>query len=241
MRASTDRPDPPASAATDFDRFDAQARSWLSEHAEDIRRELIHSGLPGDPEWHPNGFAVAELGRPTPFPTVRIHVWSSALRVCFPAHPTVHSHDRHITSIVLAGRYEDLLYRVRPAGATEAHTHQRYRVRKRMTRGIDGDGDTLVPVDEYVNVSALERRMVQPDDVHGIPAGVAHETLMRPSEFCLTLAAKDVPVGRDYEFVVDRPGVPERLIARRQLTRDERNDIHREIAERLARAAEYRA
>ncbi|HEX6684518.1 MAG TPA: hypothetical protein VF062_17070 [Candidatus Limnocylindrales bacterium] len=175
---------------------------------------------------------MAKVDWETPFSTVRVHVWPSALRVVFPAHPPVHSHDRHITSFVLGGQYEDVLYRVEPAIASDSKAVQRYDVRKPPARGAVS-GDTLVASDEFVCVSELERRLVPAHAWHAIPAGVAHETLMTTGQFCVTLAVKGAPLGHGWEFVVDQPGLPERLISRRQLTDQERMEVWKEVVPHL--------
>ncbi|MGP4014653.1 hypothetical protein [Saccharopolyspora sp. 5N708] len=134
-------------------------------------------------KWHPNGFAVFHLGTMPGGGRLRLHIWPTIERVARPKHPSVHCHEWHLASRVLAGVYTDVLYDAAPvAGSAQSW------LRGFLIRYQPGRPDIIERSGDAYQIAERERRTVTAGETHCIEAGVFHETTVDSTGFAATLA-----------------------------------------------------
>ncbi len=100
----------------------------------------------------------------------RIHIWPGAIkRHEMSGHPTIHSHDWELQSLVLGGRYTDVIFEYsEQAPALLAHVVQ-----------YGGEaGDSITPTGDNVRLERRAVRTVSRGQCHHMDIGVPHETLI---------------------------------------------------------------
>lgn len=174
--------------------------------------------------WHPNGFAVFVIGKYQDF-SVRLHVWIPGAPGVLEWHPPVHSHDRHVSSVVLFGQKNDLLWRPQHSeGANELLNVVRraYNI------------EHLVPSRQMVELSLQERFVYSTDHYFSQPAGIYHEIPPAQHHAFATLCIKsNVVLGRR-QAIVGKLGQAPRLVKRRRVTMRERKELLRLLSNSVA-------
>ncbi|GAA2160967.1 hypothetical protein FHX52_3222 [Humibacillus xanthopallidus] len=157
--------------------------SWAERHLHNNWRSAIREALNNvsSARWHPNGFIVFRLGdvRDGVFTgSHRVHIWPGEIaRRDLPGHPTIHSHDWELQSLVLNGQYADVIFgRSSEAPALVAHAVQYG----------GADGDSIEPTGDNVQLVRQELRTVEAGTCHHMDAGVPHETLVPDDETVVT-------------------------------------------------------
>ena len=138
---------------------------------------VIEAARESGASWHPNGFVVFNLGSRVPG-TLRLHIWPAGTRYLRDDVAHIHTHVWDLCSRVLAGTYREQMY----APADEAHGEEY------GTAEIDylRDRNTLQSAGK-ARLQASAIVTVEPGQVHTVPAGVAHETLIDEANFVATL------------------------------------------------------
>jgi len=148
--------------------FSSSAEIVLRTSAQGVLDRFLSE--PGEGRWHPNGFAVFDLGDVEGLGQMRFHVWPSGIRVALEGQPAIHSHPWDMCSLVIAGCYRDTLYRARQFNVDEPGRLQGYSVQF----GSGDQGDQLCLDSMWYDVTAEQERTVTKGSLHQIPAGVLH-------------------------------------------------------------------
>jgi hypothetical protein len=215
------RPDSPSPIAceiskVDFRRFEATASRVLEQVLVDwdrFLRRLAHCPA----TWHPNGFATFIAGDVESSP-VRVHVWVPSKDKVL-SHPPIHSHDRHVASVVLKGQKEDIRWQTRTA-TTDASTFEVYGVVRKAI-----DAELLVPSGQLTGLGLDERRRYGRDEFFSQPAGIFHEIPLPTNSPFVTLCVKSPVLDPQKQLVVDTPGHPTRRVDRRAVSASERRQL----------------
>jgi hypothetical protein len=183
--ASGNRSSWPAAGA-EFARFCAGATIELAAHSRDAAA-ILAAAEAGPARWHPNSFLVFDLPFTSSWGQLRMHIWPAGARVVRGWGPTVHRHGWHLASRVLAGNYSDLLYEdsaSAPAGSGWRLTHA-------FTVDVDPiEPDMIKPAGSIFYLRERERRQVEAESFHYIPAGVFHDTVVPLDTFAATLVMR---------------------------------------------------
>jgi hypothetical protein len=161
--------------------FDIEAEDFLRSVASGITAQFLSGRFEGS--WHPNGFAVFHAGEAEGLGRLRLHVWARGQRVTLDGQPAIHSHPWDLCSLVLAGCYEDTIYRAEEFSAAVPGLLQGYRIRFGAAR----EGDTAYPLPIWYRLTASEQRSVTTGHCHRLAAGVLHATHVPHSSFAATL------------------------------------------------------
>jgi hypothetical protein len=170
--------------------FQLRAEQFLRSHF----RDLVSSWLSADVEgaWHPNGFAVFHLRAEPDLGDLRLHVWPTARRVALEGQPAIHSHPWDLCSLVLVGRYDDILYDANEVAPGEVSPLRRVQ-RFELELGAPGRGDRVYPVDRWYVPAVRERRAIEAGEVHYLPAGQLHQATVPTAAFVSTLLLTSAP------------------------------------------------
>jgi hypothetical protein len=166
--------------------------------------------------WHPNGFAVFVLGDYQGF-SVRLHVWAPGASGVLKWHPPVHSHDRHVSSVVLFGQKSDLLWR--PRNSDVGNSELIDVVRK--TNNIE----QLAPSGQTVHLDLQERFIFARGDYFSQPAGIYHEIPPARRQAFATLCVKSEIIPGREQAIVGMLAEGVRIIERRRLSSPERKEL----------------
>ena len=134
--------------------------------------------------WHPNGFVVFRLGEVVDGRfggSHRLHVWPGGIpRQSLPGHPTIHSHDWELQSLVLQGTYVDVIFEQADIGpdALALLSH--------IVKYDSEVGDSIRPTEDTMRLSRRESRAVEKGGSHHMDIGVFHETVGPASETVVT-------------------------------------------------------
>lgn len=157
--------------------------SWAEGHLRAHWRQAVESALSNSKSarWHPNGFMVFRLDEVSEGDlrgSRRVHIWPGGVeRKEMPGHPTIHSHDWELQSLVLAGKYSDVIFEI----STDAPAL--------LTHAVKYDaetGDSIEPTGDGIRLVQREVRDVHAGDCHHMDVGVPHETLVPMSETVVT-------------------------------------------------------
>lgn len=144
---------------------------YLVSHLTDLRRSCI-------PLWHPLGFVSCVIKDHENEVTVRVHYWPNGeRRVKNPDWP-IHTHAYDLSSFILAGRIQDLQYRVRSG---EAFTV--YEV------GYYSGGSEIVKTDTQLDLEVVVDARRVAGEQYQVPRGTFHQTQVPVSESAVTLVA----------------------------------------------------
>ncbi|GLY79135.1 hypothetical protein [Actinoallomurus iriomotensis] len=160
------------------------------ESAEPTLKEFARSALPSVTKtlsggtWHPYGFAIWYLHTVPQLGKLRLHVWPDENRKTRPWGPRIHRHGWHLASLVLTGTYRDVLYSdsAEHPGPGDWRPVAPYRVEV-----LPGNKRRITPEDGTLYIRQEQDREVDASDMHYIPAGKFHETLIPSDEFVATL------------------------------------------------------
>nr|WP_296072745.1 hypothetical protein [uncultured Actinoplanes sp.] len=187
---------PPANAEP----FEAIMTHWLRSHCAGIVQRFLAGSRPHEAEWHPNGFIVCKLAIPCPYPVVRFHIWPESGRLIHADHPVIHSHDRHMTSMVICGDYSDELYAITPEDGSGGELRQIMNVIPNPESIGRDSREILIPSGRHVHLTLTRRRHVPATAVHAMAAGAIHATVV--TGLCATLVVKSSSVGGGLEYVL---------------------------------------
>jgi len=157
--------------------------SWAEHHLRNNWRSAVQDALSTVPKarWHPNGFVVFRLGEVYGGAFAgshRVHIWPGEIaRRALPGHPTIHSHDWELQSLVLSGEYADVIFET----SSEGPAHVVHSVRYGET-----EGDSIQPTSATVHLIRRERRAIEVRSCHHMDVGVPHETLVPVGETVVT-------------------------------------------------------
>lgn len=148
-------------------------------------REMVRTGVSSIVQrarhapaaWHPNGFVVFTLGA-HPLGNLRLHIWPAMHRKLRGAEANVHTHVWDLCSTVLSGTYGERIFHV--VGDTEGEEVH--------AAEIDylRDPDVLTAVGTTSLQSAAVRTFGR-GELHMVPAGIAHETIIPLDRYASTL------------------------------------------------------
>jgi hypothetical protein len=161
--------------------FDIEAEAFLRSVAGGLIAQFLSGRFEGS--WHPNGFAVFHAGEVEGLGRMRLHVWARDQRVTLDGQPAIHSHPWDLCSLVLAGCYEDTIYRAEEFSAPGPGLLQGYQIRF----GAASEGDATNPLPIWYRLTASEQRGVATGQCHRLAAGVLHATHVPHSSFAATL------------------------------------------------------
>jgi hypothetical protein len=201
--------------------FDKEAIRWLQSNCVSVVKNLAVHGLPAKTEWHPNGFIVSTLNVACPFPLARLHIWPSGVRQLQVDHPRIHSHDRDMASMVVGGRYTDVLYVSNPAKTQSQTTHQTFRITPSDASASHYSRETVVPSGQYISLRSTQWRAIHVGRVHAISSGVIHKTTITDDRVCATLVVKSDSRGQELEYLVGGANSCRIIVVRRPLTSKE--------------------
>jgi hypothetical protein len=173
--------------------FEREAERFLRRHAMTLLRDWLEAPAAGT--WHPNGFAVFHLGEVDHLGRLRLHAWPSGQRIALEGQPAVHSHPWDLCSLVLTGRYQDVIYEAREVFPNEGKASEDHLQRFELELGEPGAGDRVYPVDRWFAPVSVDTRGVTAGDVHQLPAGRLHRAIIPPDEFVATLVLTSQPRG----------------------------------------------
>jgi hypothetical protein len=126
-----------------------------------------------------------------------------------PWHPPVHSHDRHLASVLIRGSKHDVVWRVDEGDYPTNVRSELYTVRRR-----DINSEVLAPSGRLVVAERDRRRRYVENDFLSHAAGVFHEIPVVGNQPFATLCVKSDSVDPFYQSVVDATGHPPRLVTR---------------------------
>jgi hypothetical protein len=172
--------------------FYAEAENMLRTRARGVLHQFLLDSHEG--RWHPNGFAVFNLGELEGLGRLRLHVWPRGLRIALEGQPAIHSHPWDLCSLVIAGCYTDTLYR-----AQEFDSDGPGRLRGFHLRfGSGREGDELCPVPLWYELTVTDKRAIMIGQLHQMAAGVLHESPIPHDAFVATLliASQVVDLGK---------------------------------------------
>ena len=159
--------------------------------------------------WHPNGFASFELGNFQGL-SVRLHFWPAEAGYSQSWHPPIHSHDRHVSSVVLLGEKEDILWNATPK--TDAD-REIYGVQRRsLTQEL------LIPTARLATAAPIGSHRYAQGAFFSQPAGAYHEIPVPSSKPFATLCVKSSPIEGREQATLDVAGLAERQVDRRRVT-----------------------
>lgn len=166
--------------------------------------------------WHPNGFAVFILGMVCEDWPLRLHVWVPNSPGFQSWHPAVHSHDRDIASLVIAGMKTD----IRWASGKYAGEREIYRVER-----TSPNFEVLRPTGRLAAFEHLSVDRHKLGEYITQPAGTLHEIPPPPKGWFATLCVKSAVVDPRLQYIVDRIGHTERTVVRKVISATDRAKI----------------
>jgi hypothetical protein len=169
--------------------------------------------------WHPNGFAVFRLGEVDGY-QVRLHVWVPLRDNPLAWHPPVHSHDRHISSIVILGQKNDIIWNSEKANSDQDVRQEVYSVNRR-----DVASELLRPTGSLVTAQIDRSTIYRRGHLLSQAAGVFHEIPLNNGAPFATLCIKGNVVDSNLQSVIDTRGQPARIVTRTQVNSIERKSI----------------
>lgn len=210
-----------------YQRFKESAESTLGEFtrsALSTATESLSGGV-----WHPHGFAIWDLRAIPQLGKLRLHVWPDMDRKIRPWGPRIHRHGWHLASLVLTGTYRDVLYSdsAQQPGSGGWRPVTPYRV-----EALPGDQRRITPEDGTLYIRQEEHREVNASDMHYIPAGKFHDTLIPTDEFVATLVLLGQEQGMGSSAVEEQRLGP-RIHQRSTLTGPEAERIVAGLEDRL--------
>jgi hypothetical protein len=114
---------------------------------------------------------------------MRLHVWPRGMRVSLSGQPAIHSHPWELCSLVIAGCYRDIIFRVKEFDTDRAGRLQGFAVKF----GSKDEGDRVCPVAAWYDVTVDEERTIMEGGFHQMSAGVLHATQIPLDTFVATL------------------------------------------------------
>lgn len=179
--------------------------------------ELIGAAKSADATWHPNGFAVLKLAELEGY-SLRLHAWLPDPPILDARHPTVHSHDRHLASIVLAGQKVDRLVTIEHSPSGQMIIHQ-------VGRCPDSSMERVTSTQHRVSIKNVEERIYKAGDRYQQEAGVFHEIPAANHTAFLTLCVKSQRVPGYSETLAGDSFEGHIEVRRPTLTVDERGAV----------------
>lgn len=151
------------------------AMQILQANAQRVIERILVGDVPA--RWHPTGFLVFHLGSLSESWRLRLHVWPTGIRQVLRGHPSIHSHNWELASLVLSGTYSDLLYSPDASGRL-------YTVHDAQS---DEQGGTDIWPVGTARLTELSKRSVEAGSAHTIPAGQLHQTVVPTRDAVATL------------------------------------------------------
>jgi hypothetical protein len=166
--------------SSEFADFCGDTTRYLRREGYQLVFDLLSRGALPSGKWHPTGFAVfhlvdIECGH------VRFHVWPQDLRRTRASHPSIHCHDWHLASLVLAGTYQERLFEQTSQGSSGLFLEM-YQVTY-QTDGLEGINKT----GEHCELTVGPVQTFTTGQLHYIKAGVFHETHIADRAFVATV------------------------------------------------------
>jgi len=200
----------------------------LLRHAVSDMALLADLASRAEAAWHPNGFAVYSLDGPLAARgcVMRLHVWDPKISHMETWHPRIHSHDRHLASVVLAGLKIDLQWQraneSMPADQDTARRVDRLVADDNPNFGLLG-AEIVRPAGESVVLRSMpNERRCGVGEFYFQPAGDFHEIPHPTGDAFATLCLKSPNVDPRLQVLLGRDEVFDRRVARRPLDVEER-------------------
>lgn len=144
---------------------------WVAENIGQLSNESV-------PLWHPLGFVSAVVAKVDGSHTLRLHYWpKSERRTKNPDWP-IHTHSYSLSSLVLAGRVEDLQYELE-AGSQYSVYEVRY---------FGGDSE-IVRTNRTVSIGKTTTHVHSSGAQYRVERGVFHQSRVAFENSAVTLVA----------------------------------------------------
>ena len=198
-----------------FSAFELRAEATIrNEIADGFERRAAESPA----YWHPNGFAVFPLGQ---FGTdlLRLHVWPAIQSLRYEWHPEIHSHDRHVASVLLGGYKTDHRWQQTPGCEYEVY----------FVEDLN-DSTRLVTSGQIIGLREKDVRRYEPGEFYVEAAGKLHSISKPDGVPCATLCLKSEIVARSYQRVVGAQSLNNFNTHRTPLTCKEKSGLLAEVS-----------
>lgn len=126
---------------------------------------------------HPHGFYVMLLNR-SDDEEWRLHLWPSSHRQISGMPASIHLHDTHVSSRILAGTLTNIQYAITPLGSGTTSGHPVYDVIYEGDRYARRTANTLRKSSERVAVSETDRRCLGVGEPYRIERYTLHEAIV---------------------------------------------------------------
>jgi len=153
-------------------RIDAHDFSgWVAENIGQLSKECV-------PLWHPLGFVSTVVAKVDGSHTLRLHYWpKNERRTKNPDWP-IHTHSYSLSSLVLAGRVEDLQYELE-AGLQYSVYEVRY----------FGGNSEILRTNRTASIAKIAAHVHSPGTQYRVERGVFHQSRVAYEDSAVTLVA----------------------------------------------------
>jgi hypothetical protein len=205
-----------------FDAFCAKKRELLERDGARIVDDLTSGRLAlSSVAWHPYGFVVFILSTSATEGTLRVHFWPKGRRKVWARHPTIHCHDWHLASLVLAGTYRERLFNQAGPGGGEGHGT---RIATYVVTKNEAGDDVRWPSTDSIALRPGVLESYQAKAMHFIPARTFHATMIPRSLVCVTVLVTSPRIVAT-PVIAGRAGLPGAVYRRPVLSGRERDSI----------------
>lgn len=129
---------------------------------------------------HPLGFTCLPILRDGGY-GVCVHAWSPLLPSERPTTTAIHAHSWNLTSYVLYGNFHNDNMMLTDTVPGERQAYRVLEVRS------SGGVDELRPTERVVRCASVRRDQVRDGDLYRVPAGMFHQTAIRPDDEAATV------------------------------------------------------
>jgi hypothetical protein len=205
------------------------AKKNLAVIAETLRLGLLTSLSTVPARWHPNGFAVFQLGDLGTLGRLRLHIWPTALPRPRAQDSSVHSHAWNLCSLVVGGRYSETLYDHSSEPSSGASMVNSFNI------AYADDPDRLEP-GPTLWLRQLTTESYARGEFHTVAAGRFHRTVIAQDQFAATLLITSSNVTPFVSVVSEQhtDSVVAHSVARPEVDMAERTSLAAELSSHLS-------
>jgi hypothetical protein len=174
---------------------------WVAENIEQLSKEST-------PLWHPLGFVSAVIAKVEDSHTLRLHYWPIGERRTKNPDWPIHTHSYSLSSLVLAGRVEDIQYEVESGLQASVYEVQYFE-----------GGSEIVRTDRTVSIAKTTTHVHCSGEQYRVECGVFHQSRVALEGSAVTLVALS-EIGTDLPLVLGATGESRYPYDRRRFSPD---------------------